>query len=62
VPWLEDDGVSKTLHLKTRGTSMSETPNDNIRRVKTFSTFILPLGASTSLDLLTPLRPEEDPK
>ena len=40
---------------------MRETFNDYICRVKTFSTFILPLGASTSLDLLTPLRPEEDP-
>ena len=27
VPWLEDGGVSKTLHLKTRGTPMSETSN-----------------------------------
>jgi hypothetical protein len=35
---------------------MSETFNDYICRVKTFSTFILPPGASTSLDLLTPLR------
>jgi hypothetical protein len=39
---------------------MSETFNDYICRVKTSSTFILPLGAPTSLDLLTPLRPEED--
>ena len=39
---------------------MNEAFNDYICRVKTFSTFILPLGASTSLDLLTPLRPEED--
>ena len=39
---------------------MSETFNDYICRVNTFSTFILPLGASTPLDLLTPLRPEED--
>jgi hypothetical protein len=42
VPWFEDH---------------SETFNDYICRVKTFSTFILPLGASTSLDLLTPLDP-----
>ena len=41
---------------------MRETFNDYICRVNTFSTFILPLGASTSLDLLTPLRPGEDPK
>jgi len=40
---------------------MSETFNDYICRVKTFSTFILALDASTSLALLTPLRPEEDP-
>jgi hypothetical protein len=40
---------------------MSETFKDYICRVKTFSMFILPLGASTSLDVLTPLRPEENP-
>jgi hypothetical protein len=39
---------------------MSETFYDYICRVKTFSIFILPLGASTAL-VLTPLRPEEDP-
>lgn len=60
MPWFEDHG-SATLHLKTRATPMSETINDYICRVKTFSTFILPLGVSTSVDLLTPLRPEEDP-
>ena len=49
------------LYLKTWGTPMSETFNDYICRVKTFSTSILPLGASTCLDLLTRLRPEEDP-
>ena len=44
---------------------MCETLNDNIRGVKTFSTF---LGRSryahqvaSPLDLLTSLRPEEDP-
>jgi len=38
VPWPEDEGASKSLHLKTRGTPMSETPNDYIRRIKAFST------------------------
>jgi hypothetical protein len=40
---------------------MSETINDYIYRVKTFSTFIRPRGAPTSLELLTLLRPEKDP-
>ncbi|HET9688405.1 MAG TPA: hypothetical protein VFP79_14645 [Pseudolabrys sp.] len=40
---------------------MSETFNDYICRVKAFSTFILPLDLSTSLDLFTPLGPEEEP-
>jgi hypothetical protein len=31
VPWLEDDGVSKIFHLKTRGTPMSETPISRLR-------------------------------
>jgi hypothetical protein len=41
---------------------MNETFNDYICRVKTFSTFMPLLGASTSLDLLMPLRREEEPK
>jgi hypothetical protein len=53
------------LHLKTRGTSMSETPNDNIRRVKTSSTFFGRLQYAhqvvSPLDLLTPLWADEDP-
>jgi hypothetical protein len=40
---------------------MSETFNDYISRVKTFSMFIPPLNASTFLDLLMPLGPKEDP-
>ncbi len=65
VPWLEDGGVSKTLHLKTRGTPMSETSNNYIHRVKAFSTL---LGSSryahhvaNPLDPLAPRRPKTDP-
>src|SRR5262245_4117797 len=39
-PWLEDAGVTRALHLKTRGTSMREPSNDYICRVKAFSTFL----------------------
>jgi hypothetical protein len=59
APWPEDGGSSNLP--QDQGTPMSETINDYIYRVKTFSTFIRPRGAPTSLELLTLLRPEKDP-
>ena len=65
MPWLEDGGVSKTLHLKARGTPMSETSNDYIHPVKAFSTL---LGSSryahhvaNPFDPLAPRRAKTDP-
>ena len=53
------------LYLKARGTSMSETLNHYIRRVKAFSTFVgrwsYPDNVANSLDPLAPRRPKTDP-
>jgi hypothetical protein len=52
------------LYLKARGTSMSETFNDYIRRVKAFSTFVgRPRYAHNVANPLHPLalRPKTDP-
>jgi len=53
------------LHLKTRGSPMSEPSNDYIRRVKSLSTFLwrlrYPHHIASPLDRLAPLPPDEDP-
>ena len=64
-PGPRDGGVSKSLHLRTRGTPMCETLNDYIDRVKTFSTLLrrshYAHHIALPLDRLTPLRPEDEP-
>ena len=56
---------STNLYLKARGTSMSETLNDYIRRVNAFSTFVggssYAHNVANSLDPVAPRRPKTDP-